>query len=176
MLSFRIVATRAGYVGLVAGQRGLRRVFLPESDAQKLHRLISRAFPDVREDANLLPELADHLQRYFDGEPVEFHTRLDWSDCHAFEIDVWRACAEVGYGATATYKVLAERVGRPGGARAVGMAMGRNPFPIIIPCHRILKSDGSLGGYSGPGGVEFKRRLLEMEAVHEGAAHHAATA
>ena len=78
---------------------------------------------------------------------------------------VWKACRAVGYGKTTSYGELARRAGRPGAARAVGTAMRRNPWPIVVPCHRVLKGDGSIGGYSGRGGVKFKRQLLEMEAA-----------
>jgi methylated-DNA-[protein]-cysteine S-methyltransferase len=162
---YRLVETGVGYVGIVITARGLRRVLLPRRSAAALKRDICDEFPDAREDRTLMPKLARDFRRYFSGEPVEFDVPLDWSGCPDFEVDVWRACRAIPYGKTKSYKSLAERVGRPGGARAVGMAMSHNPFPLIVPCHRVLKSDGSLGGYSGPGGVAFKRRLLEMEAA-----------
>ncbi|MBU0617216.1 MAG: MGMT family protein, partial [Planctomycetes bacterium] len=74
-------------------------------------------------------------------------------------------CRRVCYGQTRSYKQLAEQLGRPGAARAVGTAMSRNPCPIVVPCHRVVRSDGSLGGFSGPDGVNTKHRLLQMEAA-----------
>jgi methylated-DNA-[protein]-cysteine S-methyltransferase len=162
---FRIVRTKLGYVGMVASPRGLCRIYLPERSADALRRRIRRDLPDIREDGRLLPELADTLRRYFAGERVEFDVRLDCGDAADFRADVWQACLRVGYGKTVSYGELARRAGRPGAARAVGTAMSHNPFPIVVPCHRVVKSDGSLGGYSGPQGVAFKRRLLEMEAA-----------
>ena len=80
-----------------------------------------------------------------------------------FSQSVWRACAEIPRGETRTYGWIAKRIGKPDSARAVGRALGANPFAPTIPCHRVLRSDGSLGGYSGPGGLKTKRELLEQE-------------
>jgi methylated-DNA-[protein]-cysteine S-methyltransferase len=160
---YRTVRTREGFVGYVASERGLLRVYLPEKSLDALKRSIARDYADAEASHDLLDEFANDLQRYFEGEAVEFDVRLDWSGRNAFEIDVWRACRRIPYGDTDSYGGLADQLGRPGAARAVGTAMAHNPFPIVVPCHRVLKSDGSLGGYSGPGGVEFKRHLLDVE-------------
>ncbi len=167
---YRTVRTQEGYVGYVASDRGLLRVYLPEKSADALKRAIHQDYPDAAPSTDLLDTLAGDLQRYFEGDAVEFDVKLDWSGRPAFEIDVWRACRRIPYGETDSYGGLAERLGRPGAARAVGMAMAHNPFPIVVPCHRVLKSDGSLGGYSGPGGVDYKRHLLDVEraAAHCG--------
>ncbi len=160
---YRIVHTRDGYVGLVATQRGLCRIYLPLETRGDVKQRICHEFQGAREQAGLMSKLATNLKRFFKGEQVEFDVRLDWSGWNSFEVDVWRACRLIPYAETGSYKSLADRLGRPGAARAVGTAMGRNPFPIVVPCHRVVKSDGTLGGYSGPGGVSFKRRLLDME-------------
>lgn len=162
---YRILTTELGHVGFVATDRGLRRVFLPSGGRADLRRAVRTEFPAAAEDDRLLPGLAADLRAFFAGEAVEFDARCDWRGYTTFEADVWRACRMIRYGRTRTYGELAERVGRPGGARAIGMAMSRNPCPIVVPCHRVLRSDGSLGGYSGPGGVDFKQRLLEMESA-----------
>jgi methylated-DNA-[protein]-cysteine S-methyltransferase len=83
----------------------------------------------------------------------------------AFYQAVWRACAEIPSGETRTYGWIAKRIGRPGVARAVGRALGANPFAPLVPCHRVVGADGRLVGYSGAGGVEAKRRLLEREGA-----------
>lgn len=165
MVRFRIVQTAMGFAGFVATQRGLRAVQLPQKNRSAAVAGVRRAYPNAVEDANLLPNLARGLLRFFAGEPVDFDVPLDWTDYSDFETDVWQACRGVKYGETCSYKGLADRLGRPGGARAVGMAMAHNPCPIVVPCHRVVRSDGSLGGYSGPGGIGFKQRLLEMEAA-----------
>lgn len=162
--AYRLVETDAGWMAYVSGPRGLKRVYLPEPLRARLAMSVKSDFAEASEDGTLLPNLARQLERYFTGEPVTFDVEFDWTGHGAFEVAVWKACGRVGFGRTASYKSLAERVGRAGAARAVGTAMGRNPFPILIPCHRVLKSDGSLGGYSGALGVRFKERLLTMEA------------
>jgi methylated-DNA-[protein]-cysteine S-methyltransferase len=88
---------------------------------------------------------------------------LDEASLRPFQRQVLRACRAIPYGETATYQDLARRIGRPAACRAVARALATNPWPIIIPCHRVVRRDGSLGGYSGPGGIALKQRLLEME-------------
>ena len=164
-LCYRILQTSFGNVCFVAGERGLKRVYLPEKSATALRRAIRRDHPDAEERPGLLPGFARQLRQYFAGDDVEFDVALDCGDANAFETTVWRTCRKVPYCRTATYKDLAARVGKPNAARAVGNAIGRNRFPIVVPCHRILRSDGTLGGYSGPLGLPFKQRLLALEAA-----------
>ena len=164
-LRFRTVETVKGYAGFVASRRGLRGVQLPFRSVGSLKRAIREVAAGAIEAPDLMPDFADALKRYFAGEAVEFRVRLDWRGATEFEADVWQVCRRIRYGQTRSYKHLAERVGRPGGARAVGMAMSRNPCPIVVPCHRVVRSDGSLGGFSSPGGISQKRGLLAMEAA-----------
>lgn len=79
---------------------------------------------------------------------------------------VWTACAEIPKGEVRTYRWIAEKIGKPGAARAVGTALGANPFAPVVPCHRVVRSDGGLGGYSAPGGVKTKVKLLSAEGFH----------
>jgi len=101
------------------------------------------------------------LREYFENGREEFTQKLGFMKGTEFERSVWLALRGVPYGETRTYKWLAETVGKPGASRAVGQALSRNPIPILLPCHRIIESDGSIGGYSA--GVDIKRRLLEIE-------------
>ncbi len=101
------------------------------------------------------------LTEYFNGERTEFSCRTLFVDGTEFERAVWNAVREVPYGETRTYRWLAEKTGRPQAFRATGRALGKNPLPIIVPCHRIIEADGTIGGYSS--GREIKRRLLEIE-------------
>lgn len=162
---YRVVKTAQGFVGFLSTERGLRRLQLPQSTKAAAVKGLGEEARGAAESHDLMPGLADDLVRYFEGERVEFKLRYDWTGSTKFEMDVWRACARVKYGKTASYKDLAAAVGSPGAARAVGTVMAHNRCPLVIPCHRILKSDGSLGGYSGPGGLEQKRRLLDLEAA-----------
>jgi methylated-DNA-[protein]-cysteine S-methyltransferase len=90
---------------------------------------------------------------------------IDFAGIGAWEASVYRAAVAIRYGATRTYGELAASLGAPGGAQAVGQALGRNPWPIVIPCHRILAADGRTGGFSAPGGAVTKLRLLEIEGA-----------
>ncbi|MGD2079541.1 MAG: methylated-DNA--[protein]-cysteine S-methyltransferase [Nitrospirota bacterium] len=101
------------------------------------------------------------LAEYFEGRLRQFSQKTVFAEGTEFEKEVWKAIREVPYGETRTYKWLAQRVGSPGGSRAVGQALSKNPIPIVVPCHRIIESTGNIGGYSS--GVHIKRRLLEME-------------
>jgi methylated-DNA-[protein]-cysteine S-methyltransferase len=115
----------------------------------------------VRDDVRFALE-RKQLDEYFSGERSEFDfpMRLEGS---AFERDVWAALEEIPYGTTATYGEIAERIGRPGRARAVGAANGRNPIAIVVPCHRVIGAGGKLTGYGG--GLERKRELLVLEGA-----------
>jgi len=101
------------------------------------------------------------LQAYFHGEITVFDQKISLPEGTDFEKGVWLKLREVPFGETRSYRWLAEQVNRPKAVRAVGQALSKNPLPIILPCHRIIESDGSLGGYSG--GVDIKRRLLSLE-------------
>ena len=106
------------------------------------------------------------LRGYFSGRPVDFTAvKIDISTYTPFFRDICRAAQSIPYGKFRTYGELAEMVGRKGAARAVGRVMAANPVPIIIPCHRVVSSDGSLTGYSASGGLKTKKRLLAMEGV-----------
>jgi methylated-DNA-[protein]-cysteine S-methyltransferase len=107
------------------------------------------------------PLLIKELREYFEKGSEEFTQRIFLARGTEFDRKVWLALKEIPYGETRTYKWLAEKIGKPNAFRAVGQSLSRNPLPVLLPCHRIIESDGSLGGYSG--GVDIKRRLLEIE-------------
>ncbi len=125
---------------------------------------MARSLTDARHDPRLFPHLQKQLRDYFDGRSVEFDVPVDFSPLSPFQRKVLSACAEIGYGRTMTYGQLARRIGSPHAARAVGGALARNPIPLVIPCHRVIAGDGSLGGFSAPQGVTLKRRLLDLES------------
>jgi methylated-DNA-[protein]-cysteine S-methyltransferase len=101
------------------------------------------------------------LGEYFENGKDNFTQKISITKGTEFEKKVWLTLQEIPFGETRTYKWLAEKVGKPNAFRAVGQALGKNPLPIILPCHRIIESDGSIGGYSG--GTDIKRRLLDKE-------------
>lgn len=101
------------------------------------------------------------LSEYFEQGRIDFTFRTAFIEGTEFEKEVWEALREIPYGETRTYKWIADKIGKPHASRAVGNALGKNPLPIAFPCHRIIESDGSIGGYTP--GVDIKRRLLEIE-------------
>lgn len=105
--------------------------------------------------------IKEELKEYFEVGREKFTQTIGFTRGTEFEKKVWLSLREIPYGETRTYKWLAERVNRPAACRAVGQALSRNPIPIVLPCHRIIESDGSIGGYNS--GVDIKRRLLEIE-------------
>jgi methylated-DNA-[protein]-cysteine S-methyltransferase len=143
-----------------ASEDGLRRVTLPqESAAAALLRLgaAGEAPPDLFHD------LETRLCAYYEGKPADFPDNLDPAVGTLFRRQVWEAARRIPYGETGSYGKLAAQIGKPGAARAVGNALGRNPFSVIVPCHRVVAA-GGIGGFSGDGGPEMKRRLLALEA------------
>jgi O-6-methylguanine DNA methyltransferase len=107
--------------------------------------------------------LREQLARYFSGVKLNFNVPLDLSRSTPFQEDVWRAARRIPYGKTVSYGSLAARIGHPRAARAVGSALGANPVPILVPCHRVLARGGGLGGFSR--GLEIKKRLLRIEGI-----------
>ena len=121
---------------------------------------------DISKDApstRLFNDLIKRFQAYFSGQTVDFPDELDYSGFTPFQRGVWEATRQIPYGQTRSYGWVAQQMGKPGAARAVGQALGKNPFPIIVPCHRVLAGDGGLGGFSG--GLEIKKSLLALEKV-----------
>lgn len=114
------------------------------------------------EDPATLPQARRQLTEYADGHRTVFDLPLA-PEGTAFQRSVWDALCTIGFGETASYADIAQRIGKPGGTQAVGQANGRNPIPIVIPCHRIIAADGGLGGFSG--GAEMKQKLLSLEGT-----------
>ncbi len=139
------------------------RVCLPASIKMIQH--MRRTYPNsVRDDVSVIRTLCRKMEDYLTGSRISFALDiLDESCLYAFQKEVLWAEHRIPYGRISTYGRLALKIGRPRAARAVGTALAQNPFPIIIPCHRIVKADGALGGYQG--GSELKRALLKLEGV-----------
>jgi methylated-DNA-[protein]-cysteine S-methyltransferase len=110
-----------------------------------------------------VPALTDKLERYFEGEPVVFDEPLDPTTGTDFQREVWALTKAIPRGQTRTYGQIAREAGSPGAARAVGQSMARNPWPVIVPCHRVVGHDGRLTGFGG--GLDMKRRMLVMEGA-----------
>lgn len=111
-----------------------------------------------------LHPILEQAAEYLAGQRRQFDLQIDYTGLTDFQVEVYRAVLAVPYGQTATYGQIAEAIGRPLAARAVGAANGANPLPILIPCHRLVGADGSLRGYGGTGGLKTKRWLIDLEA------------
>lgn len=162
-MRYAIVETTWGSFGYVERAGKLLATQLSGTPAQ-IRRIFRKRFPDAQEGRNLLPGFERDVRAYFDGDAVAFDVPLDLTGVTSFRQRVLKACAAIPYGETVSYADLARRVNAPGAARAVGGAMAANPLPLVIPCHRVLRSDGALGGFSAPQGVSLKKRMLNMEA------------
>ncbi len=160
--------TGLGTCGIAWSEAGVVRLQLPERTRERTAgriRQVDREKVDVPPRA--IGELIGQLVAYFAGQQVDLSgVAVDLSRVPAFHRSIYCALRKVGWGETATYGELARRAGAPGAARAVGQAMGRNPVPIIIPCHRVLAAGGRIGGFSAYGGALTKERLLALEGVH----------
>lgn len=161
-MRYAIYQTAWGWFGCVVRKDRLVASHLP-ADESMVYENIRRDWPEARRQQNLLPDLKRSVLAYFNGRAEPFDVRVDLSERTPFQRAVLQACRRIPHGQTATYADLARKVGNPKAARAVGRVMATNPMPLVIPCHRVLCGDGSLGGFSSPGGVELKKRLLRFE-------------
>ncbi|HEY4107321.1 MAG TPA: methylated-DNA--[protein]-cysteine S-methyltransferase, partial [Polyangiaceae bacterium] len=163
---FTLFDTAVGRCGLVWGKRGLRAVHLPGARvAETRARLLAR-FPDAEElpPPPVVQRAIDRIVTLLRGEVADLsQIELDMSGVPAFHQRVYEHARMIAPGATLSYGEVATRVGSPGSARAVGQALGRNPFAIVVPCHRVLAAGGKIGGFSATGGVDTKRKMLRIE-------------
>lgn len=154
-----------GYFGLAGTEYALCRTCLPEPKPEKVKLLLLRGLPAAQFDRRFFADVQEQMRTYFDGVRVNFShdipLSLDGLGC--FFRSILTACRRVTFGQTVTYAGLAKRSGYPRAVRAVGNALAKNPLPLLIPCHRIIRSDGKIGGFSAPGGRSLKKKLL----VHE---------
>jgi methylated-DNA-[protein]-cysteine S-methyltransferase len=179
-LFYTVFSTAWGHFGLAGTRGSLIRTHLPFTDrnqvVQNLLAGLGPASPKTASrgglaefDAGYFSQLQERIKAYYKGTCADsfFDIRVNLHGMSLFTSSVLRACRKIRPGQTATYAQLARKVGRPKAVRAVGGALARNPLPLIIPCHRVIRSDpdkSGLGGYSGPGGTRLKRKMLEFES------------
>jgi methylated-DNA-[protein]-cysteine S-methyltransferase len=149
-----LAATRAGLV---------RVAYASENHGAVLQTLADRISPRILDAPKWLDQVARQLEEYFAGRRQRFDLPLDWRLSAGFRSTVLHQLPEIGYGQTASYATVARLAGNPKAVRAVGTACATNPLPVVVPCHRVVRSDGGLGGYLG--GTDAKRTLLDLEAV-----------
>lgn len=163
-VAYRTLDTLVGTLLLAATGQGLVRVAFAVQDHDAVLRdLADRISPRVLRAPARLDETSRQLEEYFTGSRSAFDLPLDWRLSRGFRRDVLTHLPVIGYGRTETYAQVAAAAGRPRAVRAVGTACATNPLPIVVPCHRVVRSDGTSGGYAG--GPEAKRTLLTLEAA-----------
>lgn len=162
---YAIFQTKWGYFGLAGTQYGLCRTQLPGPNPEKIKIFLLKNIPDTQPDKTFRKILQQQIIAYFEGDYVQFSRDIPLilDGFSPFGTSVLKACREIKIGQTITYGQLAKKAGNPKASRAVGSVLAKNPLPLIIPCHRIIRSDGKMGGFSAPGGIAVKKNLLELE-------------
>ncbi|MEK7396656.1 MAG: MGMT family protein [Candidatus Poribacteria bacterium] len=189
-VKFTIFETEMGWIGIAGTKKGIRRAILPQPDKESAYMDIinledydkewrmyefARLFPEDAQYAKILEKvkslkikqpdwmakIKEALINYFKGQKIDFPFLLDLSGWTDFQRSVWEVTKSIPYGELRSYGWVAQQIGNPKSARAVGQAVGANPIPIIIPCHRVVASDGSLHGFTG--GLHLKEKLIALE-------------
>lgn len=168
-LELRTVSTPVGEIALIGGPAGVCRVCFPGEEPEvALVNLAPECSEGPFDPARVAREGAEELSRFFAGELRQFSVPVDLRPLGGFRRRVLEEAASIPFGETASYREMAIAAGSPGAVRAAGTAMGQNPVPLLVPCHRVIRSDGSPGLYGG--GEEIKRWLLDFEAAAVAAA------
>ena len=162
-LYFDLFNTTLGWMGALASEKGLRKLVFPKTSPEEVVRDLKPEMAGAIASTKKFGDLRDRLEMYFSGSLQNFEDPLDLGGAPTFFLTAWEACKSIPVGEVRSYKWLAEQTGNGKAVRAAGLAMSRNPVPIIIPCHRVIGSNGRLHGYGG--GVTMKQRLLEIEGV-----------
>jgi methylated-DNA-[protein]-cysteine S-methyltransferase len=162
---YHLFQTELGLCGIAWSDDGITRFRLPDPDRDAAEQQLSAKAEPQPPPAHIKAAIAQ-AERYFAGERIDFTgIGLDLSGVDPFRRTIYGTLRAVSWGETVTYGELAKRAGSPGTAQDVGVAMARNPVPLIIPCHRVLAAGGKLGGFSAPGRTETKQRMLALEGV-----------
>ncbi len=171
VIKYVIFKTKWGHFGLAGTEYALYRTQLPGPKPDKIKSMLLKNLPiqnqasSIEFDKTFFKTLQEQIAAYFEGVCVDFSrdVPLVLDGFSSFGTSVLTACRAIEFGQTITYGRLAKKSGRPAASRAVGSALAKNPLPLLIPCHRIIRSDGKLGGFSAPGGITLKKRMLELE-------------
>jgi methylated-DNA-[protein]-cysteine S-methyltransferase len=164
-VAYTSVDSPLGPLVVAATPKGLVRVSYTEfrGEGEVLEELARRVSPRVLEAPGRLDPVRRELDEYFEGRRQDFDVPIDWSYLAGFTREVLRATARIGFGDVSSYAGVAAEAGSPRAVRAAGNALGSNPMPVVVPCHRVLRSGGKLGGYTG--GLERKEFLLRLEGA-----------
>ena len=158
---YTVFSTSSGWVGILGSSAGLRRTTLPQPSEKEAIKSLLVDTSGATLSAHRFEDLIKRFQAFFSGQRADFPDEPDYSGATPFQRGIWEAARQIPYGQTRSYGWVARQAGKPGAARAAGQALGRNPLPVIVPCHRVLAGDGGPGGFSG--GLEMKKLLLKLE-------------
>jgi methylated-DNA-[protein]-cysteine S-methyltransferase len=165
-ISYTIFKTKWGYFGLAGTDNGLLRACLPMPQAGHSKSLLLETYPSACYEEGLFRLLQEQIIAYFELACVDFDKNIPilLEGFSPFARSVLGACRGITYGRTTSYGQLAAKASFPKAARAVGSVLARNPLPLIIPCHRVVRSDGKIGGFSAEGGIPLKKKMLQLES------------
>lgn len=165
VIKYNVFKTTWGYFGLAAVDEAIVQTRLPEPNEEEAEAGLLPGLPDAQKDSGIMRQVQMKIAAYFEGEFVDFNdgVQVSLDRFSTFQKRIFTACRGIGLAEVLTYSQLAQKARAAGAARAAGTVMACNPIPLIIPCHRVVRSDGGLGGFSAPGGTAMKKRLL----VHE---------
>lgn len=165
-LYFSAFTTAWGPVGVTANNAGITRIVLPDYTLDDLLALLNWEHPNAKRDDNYFADFISLARDYFNAKPVDFSSvAIDLPSEETFYGKVYRACRAIEYGNCKSYLQLAKEIDRPDSARALATGLGKNPVPLIVPCHRVIYSSGKIGGFSASGGINLKRKMLELEKI-----------
>jgi methylated-DNA-[protein]-cysteine S-methyltransferase len=164
---YQLISVNKESIGIVwqniGGKPQIEGIFLPDTKA-KLIMAIKKEFPAIKEEKKIPGNIAKQIAEFYAGKKIKFDLSLfNLKKLTRFSAKVLKETCRIPHGKLASYSGLAARIGSPRAARAVGTALANNPFPLVIPCHRVVRSDGSLGGFGG--GLKMKKELLDKEGV-----------
>ncbi|MBE0664919.1 MAG: methylated-DNA--[protein]-cysteine S-methyltransferase [Candidatus Aminicenantes bacterium] len=165
VIKYVIFQTKWGHFGLAGTKSALCRTQLPGPEPKNIESRLLKNCRYAQFDQTFFKILQERIAAYFEGSCVNFGPDIPvvLDGFGGFSREVLTACREIKFGQMITYAGLAKKAGRPAASRAVGNALAKNPLPLIIPCHRVLRADGKMGGFSAPGGISFKKRMLALE-------------
>jgi methylated-DNA-[protein]-cysteine S-methyltransferase len=162
-MKYALIKYHLGTVLLFAKNDHLSVLDISQDSIEKIRSSLTKKYPDAVETPEDFREIATQLHHYFRGEPISFTIPVDLTGLTSFTERVLIEVSKIPYGHTRSYGDIAKGLGYHGGARAIGQAVGRNPLPIVIPCHRVIQGSGALGGFSM--GLELKEKLLALEGI-----------
>lgn len=162
---YTVWRTPFGWMGLAGSIRGIRRIYLPMSQKEELYERVKKDFPGGEEKADIYTREIEQIQEYFNGQRKEFAFPLDFSKATPFQKRVYEILLTIPFGQIRTYAWVAGKIGNTKALRAVGNANGKNQWPLAVPCHRVVGSNGHLTGFSASGGLDLKSRLLRHEGL-----------